>query len=50
MKTAIVKEWVKQLDIKLRCMGTPPFFSTMFSKGDNFDDFLFAYLEVQLFL
>ena len=25
-------------------MGTPPSLSTMFSKGDNFCDFLFAYL------
>ena len=24
--------------IPLRCMGTPPSFSTMFSKGDNFRD------------
>ena len=30
----------------LRCMGTPPF---MFSKGDNFRDFLFAYLEDGVF-
>ena len=33
----------------LRCMGTPPSFSTMFSKGDNFCDFLFAYLEDEVF-
>ena len=25
-----------------RCMGTPPCFFTIFSKGDNFNDFLFA--------
>ena len=29
----------------LRYMGTPPSFSTMFTKGYNFHDFLFAYLE-----
>ena len=29
----------------IRCMGTPPSFSTMFSKRDNFCDFLFVYLE-----
>ena len=29
----------------LRCMCTPPNFSSMFSKGDNFRDFLVAYLE-----
>ena len=26
-------------------MGTSPSFSTMFTKGDNFPNFLFAYLE-----
>ena len=26
-------------------MGPPPSFSAMFSKEDNFRDFLFAYLE-----
>ena len=29
-------------------MGTPPFFSAMFSKGDNFCEFL-AYLEDKVF-
>ena len=33
----------------LRCMDTPPSFSTMFSKGDNFHDFLLAYLEDEVF-
>ena len=28
----------------IRCIGTPPFFSAMFSKGDNFCELL-AYLE-----
>ena len=31
-------------------MGTPPSFSAMLSKGDNFRDFLFAYLEDMAFL
>ena len=30
-------------------MGTPSSFSTMFSKGDNFPDFLFVYLEDKIF-
>ena len=30
-------------------MGVPPSFSAMFSKGDNFRDFLFAYLEDDVF-
>ena len=34
----------------LRCMGTPPSFTAMFSKGDNFRDFLLAYLENIVFL
>ena len=34
---------------KLRCMGSSPSFPTMFSKGDNFHDFLFAYLEGEVF-
>ena len=29
----------------LKCMGTHPFFPAMFSKGDSFRDFLFAYQE-----
>ena len=29
----------------LRCMGTSLSFSAMFSKGDNFRDFLFDYLK-----
>ena len=29
---------------ELRCTGTPPFFSAMISKGDNFCHFLFASL------
>ena len=33
----------------LRCMGTPTSFSAMFSKGDNFQDFLFAHLEDEVF-
>ena len=32
-----------------RYMGTPPSFSAMFSKGDNFCDSLFAYLEDEVF-
>ena len=27
----------------LRCVGTPPSFSTIFAKGNNFCDFLFAF-------
>ena len=34
---------------QLRGMGTPPSFFAMFSKGDNFRDFLFAYLEEEIF-
>ena len=34
---------------QLRCMGIPPSFFAMFSKGDNFRDFLFAYLEDEIF-
>ena len=30
-------------------MGTPPALSAMFSKGDNFRDFLFAYQEDEVF-
>ena len=30
-------------------MGTPPSLSAMFSKGDNFGAFLFAYLENEVF-
>ena len=33
----------------LRCMGTPPSYSAMLSKGDNFCEFLFAYLEDEVF-
>ena len=34
---------------ELRFMGTPPSFFPIFSKGDNFHDFLFAYLEDKVF-
>ena len=34
---------------QLRYMGTSPSFSAMFLKGDNFRDFLFAYLEDKVF-
>ena len=37
-----------QLFLLLKSMGTPLSFST-FSKGDNFHDFLFAYLEGEVF-
>ena len=30
-------------------MGTPPYCSAIFSKGDNFHDFLFAYPEDEVF-
>ena len=30
-------------------MGIPPAFSAMFSKGDNFRDFLFVYQEDEVF-
>ena len=33
----------------LSCMGTPPSFSTMFSKGDNFCNLLFADMEDKVF-
>ena len=33
----------------LRCMSTSPSFSAMFSKGYDFCDFLFAYLEDEVF-
>ena len=36
---------IKGLDMALRFFVTPPSFSAMFSKGDDFHDFLFAYLE-----
>ena len=29
----------------LRCMVTAPFFSANFTNGDNFCDFMFAYLD-----
>ena len=32
-----------------RCMGTPQSFSAMFSKGDNCCDFLFVYLDDEVF-
>ena len=32
-------------NIVIICVGTPPSFSSMFSKGDNFHDFLFVDLE-----
>ena len=37
------------LYVLLRRMGTPSSFSAMFSKGDNFHDFLFAYMENENF-
>ena len=37
------------LPVFLKCMGIPPSFSPMFTKGDNFRDFLFAYLEDDVF-
>ena len=33
----------------LRCMVTPPPFSAIFSKGDNFHHFLLAYLKDKVF-
>ena len=36
--------------LPLRCKDTPSSFSTMFSKGDNFCDFLSAYLQDEIFL
>ena len=33
----------------LKCMDTPPTFSVMFSKGDNFCDFLFVRLVDKIF-
>ena len=33
----------------LRCIGTPPSHSAMLTKGDNFRDFLFAYLDDEVF-
>ena len=36
--------------VNLRCMATLSSFSAMFSKRDNFRDFLFAYLEDKVFL
>ena len=33
----------------LRCICIQPSFYAMFSKGDNFCDFLFAFLEVEVF-
>ena len=36
-------------DLTLRCLGTSPTFSAMRLKGDNFRDFLFAYLEDEVF-
>ena len=35
--------------VPLRCKDTPPSFSTMFSKGDNFCNFLSAFLEDEVF-
>ena len=31
--------------VKLRLMGTPPCFSAIFTKGNNFCDFLFAFRD-----
>ena len=28
--------------LRLRCMGTPPHFSAIFTRGNNYCDFLFA--------
>ena len=39
---------VKQI-IFIRCMCTLPCFPAIFTKGDNFRDFLFAYLEDEIF-
>ena len=33
----------------LRCMGIPPCFSTIVTKGNNFCDFMFAYLDIEAF-
>ena len=33
------------IEPKLRCMGTPPCLSATFSKGNNFCDFQFAFLD-----
>ena len=37
------------LSVTLRCMGTLPSLSAIFSKGDNFRNFLFAYQEDEVF-
>ena len=37
------------LSNNFRCMGTPPSSSSMFSKGDNFHDFLIAHVEDEVF-
>ena len=29
----------------IKCMGMPSWFSTIFTKGNNFCDFLFAFLD-----
>ena len=34
----------------LLCMGSSPSFSALFSKGDNFPDFMCAYLEYKVLL
>ena len=33
----------------LKCMGTPPSLPAMFSEGDNFRDYLFAYQDEEVF-
>ena len=38
-----------QQTFRLRYIGTPPSFSAMFSKEDNFRDILFHYLEDKIF-
>ena len=40
----------KHLDVDFKGLGTPPSFSVMFSKRDDFPDFLFAYLVDQIIL
>ena len=35
--------------VNFKVYGIPPTFSAMFSKGDNFRGFLFAYLEDEVF-
>ena len=56
IKNILFKEIHVELDRKKtlpgatgRFIGTPPSFSAIFSNGDNFCNFLFAYLEDEVF-